>query len=478
VMSEQTTPVAEKLREIHRLADAGLVWHQRGVEPDPRTRIRTLAREALDALAAETEPTSCVGSGTWPGELPPGLAVVRRCPVAEDTPTRAALLARLHELETTCIHMSESESDQSQMKAWHERAECAFRARAALAATPEAASQGEAERRAGEWQPIETAPKMRKILVFYRNALGKARTVLACRAWPVLERSPDARRRTDLRAAPTGQAGAVTQGTQRERTGDERSATSDYVLHGAQLGLVIGGRVPVLEGEAAKDRGAVTPAREAVIERLRHLVRHHVGPCRNPELCRYHLEHNGPAMTCPVCAAEHYLNQISQPSAGEAGRLREAVADLCHEQWTGWMRYLFSRCEITREGALIPAMWVARWQRQMDTPYAKLSQHEQDSDRKEADRFLAALAATPEAASQGEAERRAGEWQPIETAPADKIVFLAVDTGEPFGWTLGTGYLTAMGWVTRGIGEVVADGLGLAHPTHWMPLPSPPGAKP
>jgi hypothetical protein len=30
------------------------------------------------------------------------------------------------------------------------------------------------------WQPIETAPKMRKIIVHYRNALGKGRTVMAC----------------------------------------------------------------------------------------------------------------------------------------------------------------------------------------------------------------------------------------------------------------------------------------------------------
>lgn len=30
------------------------------------------------------------------------------------------------------------------------------------------------------WQPIETAPKMRKIIVCYKNALGKWRTVMAC----------------------------------------------------------------------------------------------------------------------------------------------------------------------------------------------------------------------------------------------------------------------------------------------------------
>lgn len=30
------------------------------------------------------------------------------------------------------------------------------------------------------WQPIETAPKMRKIIVHYLNPLGKSRTVMAC----------------------------------------------------------------------------------------------------------------------------------------------------------------------------------------------------------------------------------------------------------------------------------------------------------
>lgn len=30
------------------------------------------------------------------------------------------------------------------------------------------------------WQPIETAPKMRKVIVHYLNELGKSRTVMAC----------------------------------------------------------------------------------------------------------------------------------------------------------------------------------------------------------------------------------------------------------------------------------------------------------
>lgn len=32
----------------------------------------------------------------------------------------------------------------------------------------------------GEWQPIDTAPRGRKIIVGYRNELGLWRTILAC----------------------------------------------------------------------------------------------------------------------------------------------------------------------------------------------------------------------------------------------------------------------------------------------------------
>jgi len=72
--------------------------------------------------------------------------------------------------------------------------------------------------------------------------------------------------------------------------------------------------------------------------------------------------------------------------------LREKLANLCHEQWSGWMKYLFSKCELTwKDGVHIPIEYAERWQRQMETPYSKLSASEQDSDRKEADKFLALL---------------------------------------------------------------------------------------
>src|SRR3990167_9008404 len=60
----------------------------------------------------------------------------------------------------------------------------------------------------------------------------------------------------------------------------------------------------------------------------------------------------------------------------------ERLAALAHEQWAGWMRYLFAQCpELSNGSRLIPAEWVARWVRQMKTPYAKLSEDEKDSDR-------------------------------------------------------------------------------------------------
>lgn len=78
-------------------------------------------------------------------------------------------------------------------------------------------------------------------------------------------------------------------------------------------------------------------------------------------------------------------------------KLREALADLCHKQWSGWMEHLFRFGTFNADGTFtMDADKVARWKQQSETPYAKLSDDEQDSDRKEADRFLAILSAKGE----------------------------------------------------------------------------------
>ena len=69
--------------------------------------------------------------------------------------------------------------------------------------------------------------------------------------------------------------------------------------------------------------------------------------------------------------------------------MREQLADLCHEQWSGWTKYLFSKGIFNADGTWTMPSWaVERWTMQMETPYSKLSKEEQESDRKEADRFI------------------------------------------------------------------------------------------
>jgi len=72
--------------------------------------------------------------------------------------------------------------------------------------------------------------------------------------------------------------------------------------------------------------------------------------------------------------------------------LREKLANLCHQQWVGWMSYLFSKGVFNEDGTwTMPKEFVERWMRQTSTPYENLSHPEQESDRKEADKFLAVI---------------------------------------------------------------------------------------
>lgn len=69
--------------------------------------------------------------------------------------------------------------------------------------------------------------------------------------------------------------------------------------------------------------------------------------------------------------------------------LREQLAALAHEQWAGWMKYLFEQSIEGGDGRVeIPALFVARWKRQMYTLYTDLPENEKESDRAEADKVL------------------------------------------------------------------------------------------
>lgn len=66
-------------------------------------------------------------------------------------------------------------------------------------------------------------------------------------------------------------------------------------------------------------------------------------------------------------------------------QLLETLANYSHEAWSSWMRYMFSRGKINSDGSwTMPVNLVARWCRQMNTPYENLPEDEKISDLKEA----------------------------------------------------------------------------------------------
>ena len=74
----------------------------------------------------------------------------------------------------------------------------------------------------------------------------------------------------------------------------------------------------------------------------------------------------------------------------------EKLADKQHEIWSHWMKYMFTRCDFAlpnilsamEEGScIISREKVERWVKQMNTPYAELTEKEKESDREQARKF-------------------------------------------------------------------------------------------
>jgi hypothetical protein len=77
--------------------------------------------------------------------------------------------------------------------------------------------------------------------------------------------------------------------------------------------------------------------------------------------------------------------QIEQVLEG----LIEELAAIEHERWSHWQRYMHSKGTRQSDGSLvIPVGLVERWERQMETPYAKLSPREKESDQEQVRKYL------------------------------------------------------------------------------------------
>lgn len=74
--------------------------------------------------------------------------------------------------------------------------------------------------------------------------------------------------------------------------------------------------------------------------------------------------------------------------------LVEELSAVEHERWARWQRYVHSKCTPHGDdGSLtIPAELVRRWQRQIDTPYADLTEKEKESDREQVREYLPLIA--------------------------------------------------------------------------------------
>lgn len=71
--------------------------------------------------------------------------------------------------------------------------------------------------------------------------------------------------------------------------------------------------------------------------------------------------------------------------------MKESLAEYAHNQWSGWMEYLFSKTvnPIEPDGTVIIPKWaVDRWKKQIQTSYSNLSEEEKESDRKEAEGMI------------------------------------------------------------------------------------------
>ena len=73
----------------------------------------------------------------------------------------------------------------------------------------------------------------------------------------------------------------------------------------------------------------------------------------------------------------------------------EIMADVEHNRWSKWQKYLHSLCVKNKDGSLtIPKSRVEHWEMEIATPYSELSEELKEYDRAEARTTVKALAAS------------------------------------------------------------------------------------
>ena len=88
-------------------------------------------------------------------------------------------------------------------------------------------------------------------------------------------------------------------------------------------------------------------------------------------------------------AEDWVVEPASSKHGSNANSLREQLAALEHEQWAHWTEYMLGVVEkLFKDESFEKIPEVRRWRKQIDTPYAELTEEEKDSDRFWADKVL------------------------------------------------------------------------------------------
>lgn len=73
----------------------------------------------------------------------------------------------------------------------------------------------------------------------------------------------------------------------------------------------------------------------------------------------------------------------------ESSEVIDGLASIEHDRWAHWQQYVHAQCQRREDGSLvIPPNLVARWERQIETPFVNLSEDERESDRQQVREYL------------------------------------------------------------------------------------------
>jgi hypothetical protein len=69
--------------------------------------------------------------------------------------------------------------------------------------------------------------------------------------------------------------------------------------------------------------------------------------------------------------------------------LVEHLAAIEHDRWAHWQRHMHGKGQKQTDGSLmLPAELVGQWEKQIETPYSRLSEQEKESDREQVRKYL------------------------------------------------------------------------------------------